>query len=68
VNLAPEPAVLVSVLEQDIYYKVGVLVDLACSNSRDALEKVSYSLLSATGVYYERATRSRQNWMGGTAE
>ncbi|KDR13916.1 hypothetical protein L798_12123 [Zootermopsis nevadensis] len=41
VNLVLEPIDLVTVLEQDIYYRVGVLVDLACNNSMDALERAS---------------------------
>jgi hypothetical protein len=41
VNLAPVPTALLSVLQQAAYYRVGVLVDLACKNSRDALVKVS---------------------------
>jgi hypothetical protein len=42
VNLAPVPTVLLSVLQQYNYYRVGVLVDLACRNSRDAIVQVSY--------------------------
>jgi hypothetical protein len=42
VNLAAVPTALLSVLQQDIYYRVGVIVDLGCRNSRDALVKVSY--------------------------
>jgi hypothetical protein len=42
VNLASVPTALLSVLQQDVYHRVGVLVDLACRDSRDALLKVSY--------------------------
>jgi hypothetical protein len=65
VNLAPVPTVLVSLLEQDVYYRVGALVDLACNNSRVALESVSYRRIQSVLSASEDAAEGRSG--GGEA-
>ncbi|KAJ9588871.1 hypothetical protein L9F63_017844 [Diploptera punctata] len=42
INFVRDPDVLVDILENDIYYRIGIVVDLACRDSQEALLKASF--------------------------